>query len=535
MATISLSGASTTFEGLNLRVSAGAGPTIEVSLPVNHPWKREDRLVVASLLGARAELEWAGRQISFRVTGFRATPGASDMMLGIVLSDETLDWMEMERTDSDTEMLVYQRDIGEANGWGFLLRVLGGKFATPDGSEALEQSLPVGTCFLRPAGCDNLVHQERILGLLRNSPTRPWGWCAVDAESGAQPMRLLGLDAPIVELSEGWSPADESEVFLPHRALGPNAPMAKLRRTFEKLTHKQAAFVVREVTSKGLVLALDKDAFKAEKEDAFEGADEVVCLPCHVAVGGITALCPVITFSFDMRSHLEEQEVEISTELHLRPLPTTPASSPLRYTSEGKFKAWDADSKETRVLIMPPEQKWKMMAGSQSKDFETIDPERGLVCESVTPYGGRRESGSDDSSSGWAGFYVSHKAEDDMLVEILDGHEPRMVGMRQVLVQGFESVDLVLNSETVSISGLSKQTDISTADGVAVDGSAGTVDVFGAKHVTLKQKVTVTDESTTMDHTANVNKALNVEADATFKAKVDITGATTIAETLEVG
>lgn len=331
-------------------------------------------------------------------------------------------------------------------------------------------------------------------------------------------MRLLGLDSPVVELNKGWSPADESEVFLPHRALGPNAPMAKLRRTFKKLSHGAAAAVVKEVTSKGLVAALDPKAF--------EGAGEVVCLPCQVAVGGSVALCPVITFSFDMRSHIEEQEVELSTELHLRPLPTTPAVTPMPYTTNGTFKEWDKDSQETRVVVMPPKTTWQMMAGAKSKDVETTDPKRGLICESVTPFGGRDK---------WAGFYVSHKAEDVVLVEILDAHEPRMVGMRQVLVKGFETVDLVINSETVSISGLSKTNDIATADGVAVDGSHGTVDLFASKHVRLKQKVTVTDASTLMDHSATVKKALTVDGDTTIGGKTDVTGATTIKETLEVG
>jgi hypothetical protein len=519
LATVTLSDTTTSFEGLRLRISAGAGPTIEVSLPVNHPWKREDRLDVATLLGKRAELSWEQQQVSFRVTGFRSSPGGSDLMLGIVLSDETLNWMEMRRTETgQTSMLVYQRDANDANGWSFLLRVLGSKFATPHGSERLDTALPVGTCFVRPAGCDNLVHQERILGLLRNSPTQPWGWCAVDAQDGTQPMRLLGLDSPIVELDKGWSPADESEVFLPHRALGPSAPMAKLRRTFEKLTHAQAALVVREVTSKGLVTALDPKAF--------EGAKDVVCLPCQVAVGGSVALCPTISFSFDMRSHIEEQEVELSTELNLRPLPTTPAVSPARFTTEGTFKEWDSDSKETRVVVMPPDPTWQMMAGAKSSDVETADPDRGLVCESVTPFGGRDNR---------AGFYVSHKADDPVLVEVLDGHEPRMVGMRQVLAKGLESVDLVLNSETVSISGLAKDADLATADGVAVDGSGGTVEVFAAQHVALKQKVTVTDESTQMDHNASVKKVMSVGGDTTIGGKTEIKGDTVIKATLEVG
>lgn len=518
MATVTLNGTTSTFEGLHLRISAGAGPTIEVSLPVNHPWKVEDGVDVSSFLGKRGELEWEAQKISFRVTGFRATPGGSDLVLGIVLSDETLDWLEMRRTDTAaTAMLVYQRQEDDANGWSFLRRVLGGKFAAPHGKDDLDERFPVGTCFLRAAGCDNLVHQERILGLLRNSPTQPWGWCAVDAESSAEPLRLLGLDAPVIELDAGWSPADQTQVFLPHRALGPNAPLTKLGRTYEKLTYSQAATVVREVTRKGLETALP---------DVFAGSDQLVCLPCQVAVGGITALCPVITFSFDMRSHLEQQAVELSSELTLRPLPTTPALSPMRFTTEGRFKEWTQDSQETRVLVMPPDAKWQMMGGAKSKDVETADSEKGLVCESVTPFASRGE---------WAGFYVSHKGDDTVLIEILDGQEPRMVGMRQVLVKGLETVDLVLNSETVSISGLSKDSDIATADGVAVDGSAGTVDVFAGNHITLKQKITVTDDNTVMDHSAKVNKALTVGGDTVIGGKTDITGATTIAETLEVG
>lgn len=519
MATVSLQGTTTLFERLHLRISAGAGPVIEVSLPVNHPWKRESALPVASFLGERAEIEWAGQTMSFRVTGFRSTPEDGDLMIGIVLSDETLDWLEMRRTDTAaTVMLVYQRQEDDANGWSFLRRVLGGKFAAPHGKDDLDERLPVGTCFLRPAGCDNLVHQERILGLLRNSPTQPWGWCAIDAESSAEPLRLLGLDAPVVELDAEWAPADAAEVYLPHRALGPNAPAAKLKRTFSELEHSHAATVVREVTRKGLMTALP---------DLFKDSDQIVCLPCQVAVGGITALCPVISFSFDMRSHLTDQKVELTTVLQLRPLPTTPAASPARFTTEGTFVEWTDDSQKTRTLVMPPQDaRWQMMGGANSKDVETVDSERGLVCEAVTPFASRQD---------WAGFYVSHKQNDVVLVDIVDGQEPRMVGMRQVYAEGLESVDLVLNSETVSISALAKDADLATADGVAVDGAAGTVKVFAAQHVELKQKVTVTDESTAMEHAASVKSTMSIGGDTTIGGKTEITGDTVIKATLEVG
>jgi hypothetical protein len=107
--------------------------------------------------------------------------------------------------------------------------------------------------------------------------------------------------------------------------------------------------------------------------------------------------------------------------------------------------------------------------------------------------------------------------------------------MRQVYAQGLEGVDLVLNSTTVSISGLTNDRDLATADGLAVDGAAGTVDIFADEHVTLKQKVTVTDEDTRADHSLTVTKSAQIGGDTKIGGKAEIKGATKISETLEVG
>ena len=166
------------------------------------------------------------------------------------------------------------------------------------------------------------------------------------------------------------------------------------------------------------------------------------------------------------------------------------------------------------------------MGDADSSDVETADPEKGLICDAVTPFASR------DNCSG---FYVSHRAEDQLLVQLCDGEVPRMVGMKQVFAEGLEDVDLVLNSTTVSISGLSNDRELATADGLAVDGGAGTVEVFADTHVLLKQKVTVTDENTKADHSLTVTGAAQIDGDTQIGGKTEITGATTIAETLEVG
>ncbi len=518
MATVTLNQQSSPFDGVHLRISAGAGPVLELALPANHPWKLEDGGVVAALLGARGELAWGSQSISFRITGFRSTPGGADQVVGIVLSDEVLDWFEQRRSDTAaTHTLVYQRQESDANGWAFLRRVLGDKFAVPHGAEALDAWLPVGSCFLRAAGCDNLVHQNRVLGLLANTATQPWGWCAFDAEGSEEPLRLLGLDAPVFELDSDWSPSDLSEMFLPHRALGPSAPATKLRREFGTLEFDDAATVLRELTRSGLEGAV---------EGMFPGSEQMLCLPTQVGLGGITALCPSISYHFDMRSHVEERQVALQSELQIVPLPTLPALSPRRLTAAGTFVEWTEASQKQRLKILPPDEQWQMMGDGDSPDVETADPEKGLVCEAVTPFASR---------AGCAGFYVSHRPDDAMLVEITDCEVPRMVGMRQVYSEGLESVDVVLNSETVSISGLAQDADLATADGVAVDGAAGTVEVFAAQHVRLKQKVTVTDENTKLEHNEHVTGSATIDGDTVIGGKTDIEGDTTIAATLEVG
>ena len=518
MASVTLNEQSSPFDGVHLRISAGAGPVLELALPANHPWKLEDGGVVAALLGTRGELSWAGQTLSFRVTGFRATPGGADQVVGIVLSDEVLDWFEQRRSDtSATHTLVYQRQESDANGWAFLRRVLGDKFAVPHGAEALDAWLPVGTCFLRPAGCDNLVHQTRILGLLSDTATQPWGWCAFDAESSEEPLRLLGLDAPVFELDSGWSPSDLSEMFLPHRALGPSPPPTKLRRAFGTLSFSEAAEVLRELTRSGLEGAV---------AGLFTGSEQMLCLPGQVGLGGITALCPTISYHFDMRSHVDERKVALHSELRVEPLPGVPALSPRRFSTEGTFAEWTEASEKQRLLVQPPDERWQLMGDGDSPDVETADPNKGLVCEAVTPFASR---------NGCAGFYVSHQEGDPMLLELTDGQVPRMIGMRQVYSEGLESVNLVLNSETVSVSGLAQDADLATADGIAVDGSAGTVEVFAGQHVRLKQKVTVTDENTKLEHNELVTGSAQIGGDTKIGGKTDIEGDTTIAATLEVG
>lgn len=517
MATLELGGASSPVDGIHLRLAASAGPLLQLELPANHPWKLEDGRSPAAYLGTRGELIWGDHTISFRVTGFRAQPGGADRVVGVTLSDDTLDWFEQSRVDTlATRTLVYQRQTADANGWAFLRRVLGNKFAVPHGSEQLDECLPVGTVVLRPAGCDNLIHQNRVLGLMRNSATRPWGWCAFDTQGADEPLRILGLDAPVFVLDEGWSPADISDVSLPSRVVGEGSPV-RFERKYGRLDDALAADLLREVTRAGIEQAA---------EGLFDGSEQVLTMPTQIAVGGLTALCRRIDYHFDLRSHRDAAKVEFQTEIHMVPLPAEAALAPARLSEMGTFVEWDEASEKQRVVVKAPSERWQLMGDSDSSDVETADPEKGLVCDAVTPFASR------DNCSG---FYVSHRAEDQLLVQLCDGEVPRMVGMKQVYAEGLEGVDLVLNSATVSISGLSNDSDLATADGLAVDGAAGTVEVFADTHVVLKQKVTITDENTKADHCLAVTESAEIGGDTRIGGKTEIKGATTIKETLEVG
>lgn len=516
-ATLELGGASSPVDGIHLRLAASAGPLLHLELPANHPWKLEDGRSVATHLGTRAELVWGAHTISFRVTGFRSQPGGGDRVMGIALSDDTLNWFEQSRVDTGaTRTLVYQRQTADANGWAFLRRVLGNKFTVPHGSDALDECLPVGTVVLRAAGSDNLNHQNRVLGLMRNSATRPWGWCAFDTQGTDEPLRILGLDAPVFVLDDGWAPADLSDVSLPSRVIGESSPV-RFERKYGPLDAALVASLLREVSQAGIEQAVD---------GLFEGSEQVLTIPSQVAVGGLTALCWRIDYYFDLRSHRDSAEVEFRTEIYMVPLPVEAALAPSWLSEMGTFVEWDEASEKQRVVVKAPSERWQLMGDSDSSDVETADPEKGLVCDAVTPFASRENC---------SGFYVSHRADDQLLVQLCDGEVPRMVGMKQVFAEGLEGVDLVLNSTTVAISGLSNDSDLATADGVAVDGAAGTVEVFADAHVLLKQKVTITDENTKADHSLTVTESAQIDGDTLIGGKTEIKGATTIKESLEVG
>src|SRR5690606_17282066 len=149
------------------------------------------------------------------------------------------------------------------------------------------------------------------------------------------------------------------------------------------------------------------------------------------------------------------------THLDFRPLPGTPGLVASSVALRGFFSAWDEPSEKTRIQLAPQDEHWQLMGDGDSPDVETPDAEKPLVGIAVTPFCSR-----DD----FAGFYVSHKQDDPMFIQVRDVEVPKMIGMQQVFAEGLEGVDLVLNSPTVSISGLSKSTDLATADGIAVDG-----------------------------------------------------------------
>ena len=343
MATLTLGETNDFVDGIHLRLAESAGPLLYLDLPANHKWKLEDGRSVAVHLGTRAELEWGQHVISFRVTGFRAQPGGADRLVGVVLSDETLDWFEQSRVDTlATRTLVYQRQTADANGWAFLRRVLGNKFAVPHGSEALDECLPVGTVILRSAGSDNLIHQNRVLALMRNSATRPWGWCAFDTQGTDEPLRLLGLDAPVLVLDDGWAPA------LPSRAIGESSPV-RFERKYGRLDEATAAALLREVTRAGIEQAAD---------GLFDGSEQVLTIPSQVAVGGLTALCRRIDYHFDLRSHLDSAQVEFQTEIFMAPLPVEPAVAPAWLSEMGTFVEWDEASKKQRVVVKAPSERW---------------------------------------------------------------------------------------------------------------------------------------------------------------------------------
>lgn len=200
------------------------------------------------------------------------------------------------------------------------------------------------------------------------------------------------------------------------------------------------------------------------------------------------------------------------------------------FSGTGAFVEWDEASKKQRIALKTPDEQWLMMGdggkqGNES-DVETPDAQKPLICDALTPYAARAE---------FAGFYVSHKQDDPLVFQIRDGEVPHMIGMKQQCYDGLEEVDLVLNSKTVSISGLGTDAPIATADGIAVDGQAGTVEVFAEKEVAIKKKITITDDASNFDHNLQVSKSAEISGDTKIVGKVEIESETKIAKTLDVG
>ncbi|MEN9581460.1 MAG: hypothetical protein RJA70_4469, partial [Pseudomonadota bacterium] len=475
-------------EAIELTLAESSGPVVAIALPLNHPWKLQDGAALMALLGERGELTWGEQTLSFRFTGFRSFDSQHDALVGVVLSDEVLGWFERRPTEEPSlSTLVYQRQNADANGWDFIRRVLGNGVSKPHGSDNLDIAFPLGSCILRSTYADNLCHLNRVLGLLRAAPTQAWGWCAFDVEQGDDPLRLLGLDAPPLILGKGWAPGDLSQVLLPHRASGQASGV--LKQNFDTLKPEQAAALLRQLTRAGIPSAA---------EDLLEGAEQLPCLPGQIGIGGIIARCPLIQYRFLIKKDDEQPHVRFETTLSFTPLPAAPALTPQTFTSRSSFVEWDEASGRTRVLVSAKDVAWQMMGEGDGQSADFPDAEKNLVCDSVTPFAGRGE---------FSGFYVAHRPADVLIVEIRDGDVPRAIGEPQVFAEGLEVPDITINSETVRLSGLNHDADITTADGIAIDGAAGTVEAFAEKHVLLKQKVTVTDDGTRMEHSATVTGA----------------------------
>ena len=170
---VKLGGSESPLNSLDLTLSAGSGPVLTMTLPANHPWKAEDQTLLAEMLGERGELLWDSEVFSFRFTGFQSSVSGKDSLIGTLLSDEVLDWFERRpEADAALQMLVYQRQEADANGWDFLHRALGSAISVPHGAGELDDWFPVGTCVLRRTSCDNLAHLNRVLSMLAVAPTQ---------------------------------------------------------------------------------------------------------------------------------------------------------------------------------------------------------------------------------------------------------------------------------------------------------------------------------------------------------------------------
>ncbi len=527
---VKLEGQQCTPTRVEVCVALGSGPTLSITLTAGHPWLKScEGSAVMSLLGKRGELEWAGHAFSFCCTGVETANNSAHKLVGILLSDDVIGWFQSKvaREEWDVKVLVYQRHNEDANAWGFVRRALGNRFATPFGADQLDRCFPHGACILRSGEATNLAHVERVIGLLSAMPTRARGWCAFNTEDDVEPLRLVGLDAPPHVLDAGWEPEGATQVSLPH-PITHGTGRSRLRRGFGVLAPEQAAAVLFELTSAGTL---------SERDDLLGDPSQAPTLPGLVQIGSFPAFCPEFRYEFVLPKHDQAGGVQLEVELDFCPLPHSAGLNESSQTVttafshweeapkiDGTLYAWQLSEREHRLAVGSQfSRTWRMMGDGAEQ--EMADAGKCLICDATTPFASRGE---------FSGFYVSYRPDDFLVVALRDGEVPVLQGQLQTFAPELEGPDLVINSPTVTVSGLPNNGALAAADGLVLNGPDGTVEVYAEKHVALKQKVTITDDKTYADHNAVISETLNVGGDTTLHGTGTVVKAVKMEDSLHV-
>jgi len=491
-ATVELDGESSEFRSVELVLAERSGPVVVAWVSGRHPWNTTVR---TGLLRRRVEgtIDWEGESITFQFLGFREADAALGVV-GLVLDPELVDWLtENPGKDTGADVLCYQRQEADADGWAFLRRVLGQKFAAPELGDTVGEAFTDGACILRPTAFDNRSHVERVVGLLGGYPGATYSWTVFDAEDGDDPFRLLMADEGGFAADDSWSPADSRSGEIPSVAALPS-PTGRLRleRGFTAGAPGDAAQLLAKLTRSG-------------REGVAESLDDGAQLPPGpgpVEYGEAKLVCRRVSYRFRFGGPTaDDLGVVLNVQMELTAVPPMAPASRLRWSGHAFFSDWDGPSGQTRAQLSAEGTKFRLMGDGDSPDATEPDDGKRLVVEVLTPFHGR---------NGFAGVYPTRRPEDEMVVTMADGELPYVSGQVQVYVQDLDAVELVLNAETVTASGLDPAAGLEAADGWAVDGAAGTVHVFAESAVELKQRVKVEDEKTTLDQDAEITGKLGV-------------------------
>jgi hypothetical protein len=431
---------------VSVRLALNAAPTIRIRFPSANP-PAADQLRLQSEM-APGTFETVGGRLEFLTLGFESVErpdGAGGSLrnkletIGLLLPRTTADWFARKpAAGQGRHTLIYQRGA-DANGWLFLRRVLGYKFAAAPDAEAFEALFGPRACLWRAPAWDNFDFLTRTLQAVRFHLPTVLGWTARMHES--EPLTVVSRAGRVVELDEHWSPP---ETPLPHRLAG-LVPSGACRRRLEFTATNPAGFLQKLVTTGDI------------QDVAAEIGERLPNGPGVVRMGSRELFCEAVTYTIAGRADV----LSVKGEVEICEFPSLPVAAIPPVHLLGGFKGWhDAPLRSgprDLVAISAEGRDWIMMADND----DAIDPDKPLLSHALTPKAYRDTYG---------GFYAKHKPGDEFAFAVAPGSVPWVVGARQLYHEPFEKAGLTLNADVVALSVSAKASELEQANAIHLDG-----------------------------------------------------------------